>query len=66
MALVVLEDRARYAGILLALTKGFDLRSKVVLPFGQKKLDLLFWPILRRFWSPLGKASIKNPSSFYY
>ena len=33
----ILEDTARYAGLLLAPAEGFGLRPRLFLPFGQKK-----------------------------
>ena len=35
--LIMLEDTARYAGLLLASAEGFGLRPRLFLPFGQKK-----------------------------
>ena len=46
-----LKDKARYAGLLLALAENFDQR--LFLPFGQKKELMLFWPILDNFWCPV-------------
>ena len=36
LVLYILEDTARYAGLLLAPAEGFGLRSRPFLPFGQK------------------------------
>ena len=46
----ILEDTARYAGLLLAPAEGFGLRPKICLPFGQKKsLLCCFCPFLAIF-----------------
>ena len=48
--LVLLEDMAHYAGLLLSPTEGFSLRSRLFLPFGQKKrLLCCFGPFLTIF-----------------
>ena len=48
--LFVLEDTARYAGLLLAPAEGFGLRPRLFLPFGQKKCLLCcFGPFLAFF-----------------
>ena len=46
LLLPILEDTARYAGLLLAPVEGF---------FGgqRKKFILLFWPIFGNFWCPV-------------
>ena len=50
----ILEDTARYAGLLLAPAEGFGLWPTLFLPFGQKKeLFMLFWPIFSNFWCPV-------------
>ena len=51
---MILEDTARYAGLLLAPADGFGLRPRLFLPFGQKKtFFMLFWPIFGNFWCPV-------------
>ena len=45
----ILEDTARCAGLLLAPAKGFGLWLNLFLPFGEKKLLMLFWPIFDNF-----------------
>ena len=48
--LKILEDTARYAGLLLAPAEGFGLRPRLFLPFGQKKsLLCCFGPFLAIF-----------------
>ena len=50
----LLEDTARYAGLLLALAEGFGLRPRLFLPLGPKKeLFMLFWPIFGDFRCPV-------------
>ena len=50
----VLEDTARYAGLLLAPAEGFGLRPKLFLRFGQKKsVFYCFGPFLAFFCSPV-------------
>ena len=41
----ILKDTARYAGLLLAPAEDFGLRPRLFLPFGQKKIILMFGPI---------------------
>ena len=46
----ILEDTARYAGLLPTPAKGFGLRPRLFLPFGQKKTLLCcFGPFLAFF-----------------
>ena len=46
----ILEDTARYAGLLLAPAEGFSLRPRLFLPFGQiKSLLCCFGPFLAFF-----------------
>ena len=51
--MIELEDTACYAGLLLAPEEGFGFWPRVVLPFGQKKLIVLFGPIVCHFWFPV-------------
>ena len=47
---IILEDTARYAGLLLAPAEGFGLRPRLFLHFGQKKsLLCCFGPFLAFF-----------------
>ena len=41
---------ARYAGLILAPAECFGLWPRAFLSFGQKDLNLLFWPISDHFW----------------
>ena len=48
--LVLLEDTARYARLLLSPAEGFSLQPRLFLPFGQKKMLLCcFGPFLAIF-----------------
>ena len=50
----LLEDAARYAGLLLAPAEGFGLRPRAFFALRAKKgLIMLFWPILGHFWCPV-------------
>ena len=54
LMLPILEDTARYAGLLLAPAEGFGLRPRLFLALRAKKeLFMLFWPIFGDFWCPL-------------
>ena len=51
---VILEDTARYAGLLLAPAEGFGLRPRLFFALREKKeLFMLFWPIFGDFWCPV-------------
>ena len=47
----ILEDTARYAGLLLAPAEGFG--RGFFCPSGKKRAFLLFWPIFGNFWCPV-------------
>ena len=50
----LLEDTARYAGLLLAPAEDFGLRPRLFLPFRQKRsLLCCFGPFLGGFWCPV-------------
>jgi hypothetical protein len=50
-SLRILEDTARYAGLLLAPAEGFGLRPRLFFALRAKKeLFMLFWPIFGNFW----------------
>ena len=52
--LKVLEDTARYAGLLQAPAEGFVLRPWAFFALRAKEeLIMLFWPILGQFWCPV-------------
>ena len=51
---MILEDTARYAGLLLAPAEAFGLRPRAFLALrANKGLILLFWPIFRNFLCPV-------------
>ena len=66
---MVLEDTARYAGLLLAPAESFGLWPRVFLPFGQKNNLSWFLANFRQLWCPVVtlvtlkeyKNSKKNP-----
>ena len=43
----------RYTSLLLAPAENFGLGRGFFLPFGQKKIIMLFWPTLGNFWCPV-------------
>ena len=49
--LKVLDDTARYAGLLLAPAEGFGLRSRVFLALRAKKTP--YYAVLAHFWFPV-------------
>ena len=51
----VLEDTARYAGVLLAPAEGFGLRTSLFFAFfrAKKEVIMLFWPFFGNFWCPV-------------
>ena len=68
----ILEDTARFAGLLLAPAEGFDLWSRAFFALWAKKYRImLFWPILGHFWNPvvtslflrLHKGTIHEPNT---
>ena len=50
---MIVEDTAHYLGLLLAPAEDFG-RGRGFLAFVQKKLIMLFWPILGLLWCPVG------------
>ena len=51
---LLLEDTARYAGLLLAPAEGFGLRPRAFFALRAKKgLIMLFWPIFGNFLCPV-------------
>ena len=48
--LCLLEDTARYAGLLLAPAEGFCLRPRLFLPFDKKRAFYAVLPIFGNFW----------------
>ena len=53
MSFIILEDTARYAGLLLAPAEGFGLRPRFFLPFGKKRAYYAVWAHLGHFWWPV-------------
>ena len=52
-SLLILEDTARYAGLLVAPAEVFGLRPRDFCPSGKRKLIRLVWPILDHFLCPV-------------
>ena len=48
---MLLEDTARYAGLILAPAEGIGRRF--FCPLGKKDIIMLFWPIFGNFWCPV-------------
>ena len=47
---MILEDTARYAGLLLAPAEAFGLRPKAFFAlWAKKELIMMFWPIFGHF-----------------